>query len=80
MIYLISGCMIFGTHYLLKENQWLLQKKLWQLIIGAILIVGLTVVLSTWIGSLFPVIGATLVCATILQIKYTHQLAIQRLG
>lgn len=80
MIYAISGCIIFATHYLLRENQWLLQKKLWQLIISAILIVGGTILLSTWIGSLFPVIGSTLVCATILQIKYTHQLAIQRLG
>lgn len=71
MIYVISGCIIFATHYLLKENQWLLQKKLWQLILSAILIIGITVILSTWVRSLFPVIGATLVCATILQIKYT---------
>ncbi|WP_086314541.1 hypothetical protein A5821_002119 [Enterococcus sp. 7F3_DIV0205] len=80
MIYAISGCIIFGTHYLLKENQWLLKKKLWQLIFGAILIVGVAVLLSTWIGSLFPVIGVTLVCATMLQIKYTHQVVSQRLG
>ena len=80
MIYVISGSIIFGTHYLLKENQWLLKNKLWQLIFGAILIVGVAIIVSTWIGSLFPVIGATLVCATILQIKYTHQMASQRLG
>lgn len=80
MIYVISGGIIFGTHYLLKENQWLLKNKLWQLILGAILIVGVTIIVSTWIGSLFPVIGATLVCATMLQIKYAHQMASQRLG
>ncbi|MBO0475376.1 hypothetical protein IGL98_003275 [Enterococcus sp. DIV0840] len=80
MVYFISGCIIFGTHYLLKENQWLFGKKLWQLILGAILFVGVTAIISTWIGSLFPVIGVTLVCATMLQIKYTHQLATQRLG
>lgn len=80
MIYVICGCIIFGTHYLLKENQWLLQKKLWQLIVSVIFVVGATVLLSTWIGSLVPVIGTTLVCATMLQIKYTHQLAVKRLG
>ncbi|ALS02596.1 hypothetical protein ATZ33_14795 [Enterococcus silesiacus] len=80
MVYVISGGIIFGTHYLLKENQWLLKNKLWQLILGAILIVGVAIIVSTWIGSLFPVIGATLVCSTMLQIKYTHQMASQRLA
>ncbi|EOH95059.1 hypothetical protein UAW_02138 [Enterococcus haemoperoxidus ATCC BAA-382] len=80
MIYVISGCIIFATHYLLKENQWLFQKKLWQLVIGTILLVSVAVLLSTWIGSLFPVIAVTLICATMLQIKYTHQLATQRLS
>lgn len=80
MVYFISGCIILGTHYFLKENQWLIGKKLWQLIFGAILLVSVAAVISTWIGSLFPVIGMTLVCATMLQIKYTHQLVTQRLG
>ncbi|MGX7264682.1 hypothetical protein [Enterococcus crotali] len=80
MIYVMSGAIIVATHYLLKENQWLLKNKLWQLILGAILLNGIAIVVSTWIGSLFPVIGTTLVCATMLQIKYTHQIASQRLG
>ena len=43
-------------------------------------LVGVTVILSTWIGAQFPVIGETLNCATIRQIKYLHQLSTQRLG
>ncbi|MGX7150128.1 hypothetical protein [Enterococcus ureasiticus] len=79
MIYIISGFIIFGTHYLLKENQWLIQRKLWSLLLGSIFLVGITVMISTWIGSLIPVMIATLICATMLQIKYTHQVAVQRM-
>lgn len=80
MVYLLSGCVIIGTHYLLKENQWLIRRKLWQLIFSANLVVGVSVVFSTWIGSLIPVIIATVICGTMLQIKYLHQIATQRVG
>lgn len=80
MIYILSGVIIFGTHYLFKENQWLLQRKLWQLITTVILCVGITIIISTWLGSLLPTIITTLVCGTLLQIKYTQQIASQKFG
>ncbi|MTD41916.1 hypothetical protein GIX45_25505 [Erwinia sp. CPCC 100877] len=73
MNYVISGCLILGTHYLMKENQWLKQQKLWQLLLGILTLLSLLAIISTWMGTLLPVIFATVICATVLQIKYSYQ-------
>lgn len=72
MNYIISGCLILSTHYLMKENQWLKQQKFWQLLLGIIPLLSLLAILSTWLGTLLPVMFATIVCATVLQIKYSY--------
>ncbi|MFD1900887.1 hypothetical protein [Enterococcus termitis] len=79
MLYIMCGCIIFATHYLLKDNHWLLQKRLRDLIFGTILLISIAVIISTWIGSLLPVIVITLVGATVLQIKYTNQSVIRNM-
>jgi hypothetical protein len=73
MNYIISGCLILGTHYLMRENQWLKQQKFWQLLFGIISLLSLTVILSTWLKTLLPVMFTTVICATVLQIKYSYQ-------
>ncbi|GGC96775.1 hypothetical protein [Enterococcus wangshanyuanii] len=79
MLYMIYGGIIFATHYWLKENQWLLQKRLRHVIFVTLLTIGAAVIISTWLGSLIPVIVMTLVTATILQSKYLSQLAVRKI-
>lgn len=75
MLYLFCTIMIVATHYFLKENKKVLTASLWQLLLVAVLLIGLAAVISTWVHTLFPVIMVTLVFSSTLQIKYSHQVA-----
>ncbi|MDH6365249.1 Mg/Co/Ni transporter MgtE [Enterococcus sp. PF1-24] len=73
MTYVLCGCVIFLTHFIIQRYWQKFNLSFVKLLALTLLLLLVTVVVSTLIGSLLPMILATLITTVVLQNAYLQR-------